>query len=151
MKRTHILFLTAILLTALAGCGKKTTLAIPFEAAAVDSVEIYSYAVPGAAQKRVVTEAGDIAELYTMFSELEVSDKKREPAAGETVTSFRINLSDGSDYEIIYTAQAVKSGRLQIPAQQLDYFTPADIGACWEHFDAYEPAAAGQGELPSYR
>ena len=65
----------------------------------------------------------DIQVFYSLFSGLEVSDKKTEPVVGETITSFRFNLSDDTSYEIIYCAEAVKSGRLKFPAEKLDYFT----------------------------
>ena len=69
--------------------------------------------------------------------------------AGGAVTSFRFNLSDHTSYEIIYCAEAVKKGRLKLPAEQQDYFTSADIGGCWDGC-AYEAVDTGESELPSY-
>ena len=78
-----------------------------------------------------------------------MSDRKTEPVAGGAVTSFRFNLSDHTNYEIIYCAEAVKKGRLKLPAEQQDYFTSADIGGCWDGC-AYEAVDTGESELPSY-
>lgn len=150
MKKMVILILTIMFCVLLAGCGKKATLRIPFDIANVDSVEMYHYTVPGAAEKKIITETGDITEVYTMFSELEVSNKKTEPVTGGEVISFRFHLLDDTSYEIIYCAETVKSGRLKFPIEQFDYYTSADIGGCWNTYE-YETVAANESELPSYK
>ena len=78
---------------------------------------------------------------------MEVSDKKTEPVAGGTVTSFRFNLSNDTSYEIIYCAEAVKSGRLKLPEEKLDYFTAADIESYWDNYQ-YEIVPVSENELP---
>ena len=85
--------------------------------------------------------------IYFLFSGLEVSDKKTEPVAGGTVTSFRFNLSNDTSYEIIYCAEAVKSGRLKLPEEKLDYFTAADIESYWDNYQ-YEIVPVSENELP---
>lgn len=125
------------------------TVTLPFDVADVCNVEIYRYVVSSAAEKKVATEAEDIAHLYFVFSGLEVSGKERKPAPGKAITSFRFNLSDGTSYEIIYYSIAVKSGRLKFPSEQLDYFTSADIGGLWSNIN-YEVVAASEDELPVY-
>ena len=82
VKKIIVLTLTIMLCASLAGCGKKTTIDIPFDIADVNHIEMYHYVVPDSAEKKVITEIDDITELYSMFSELEVSNKKTEPVAG---------------------------------------------------------------------
>ena len=122
-----VLVLVAAMVLVFTGCEKKETISMPFDVADVNNIEMYRNAEPYSAEKQVITESEDIADLYSLFSGLEVSDKKTEPVVGETITSFRFNLSDDTSYEIIYCAEAVKSGRLKFPAEKLDYFTSADI------------------------
>ena len=117
------------------------TISLPFAASDVENVEMYHYVVPASAEKKIITQADAISELYAVFSELPVSDRKTEPVAGGAVTSFRFNLSDHTSYEIIYCAEAVKKGRLKLPA--------ADIGGCWDGW-AYEAVDTGESELPTY-
>ena len=134
MRKTAISILAITLCALLSGCGKAMTISLPFAASA---------------EKKIITQADAISELYAVFSELPVSDRKTEPVAGGAVTSFRFNLSDHTSYEIIYCAEAVKKGRLKLPAEQQDYFTSADIGGCWDGC-AYEAVDTGESELPTY-
>lgn len=83
MKKIITLILALMLSVPLAGCGKKTTIDIPFDIEDVNNVEMYHYALPDSAEKKVITESDDITELYTMFSELEVSNKKRTCCRGK--------------------------------------------------------------------
>lgn len=130
MRKTAISILAITLCALLSGCGKAMTISLPFAASDVENVEMYHYVVPASAEKKIITQADAISELYAVFSELPVSDRKTEPVVGGAVTSFRFNLSDHTSYEIIYCAEAVKKGRLKLPAEQQDYFTSADIGGC---------------------
>ncbi len=149
MRKTAIFIFAITLCALLPGCGKATTISLPFAASDVENVEMYHYVVPASAEKKIITQADDIGALCALFSELPVSDRKTEPVAGGAVTSFRFNLSDHTSYEIIYCAEAVKKGRLKLPAEQQDYFTSADIGGCWDGC-AYEAVDTGESELPSY-
>ena len=36
--------------------------------------------------------------------------------------------------QIIYCAEAVKSGRLKLPEEKLDYFTAAGIESYWDNY-----------------
>lgn len=72
---------------------KKETISMPFDVADVNNIEMYRNVVPNSAEKQVITKTDDIEDIYFLFSGLEVSDKKTEPVAGGTVTSFRFNLS----------------------------------------------------------
>ena len=142
-----VLVLVAAMVLVFTGCEKKETISMPFDVADVNNIEMYRNAEPYSAEKQVITESEDIADLYSLFSGLEVSDKKTEPVVGETITSFRFNLSDDTSYEIIYCAEAVKSGRLKFPAEKLDYFTAADIESYWDNYQ-YEIVPVSESELP---
>ena len=142
-----VLVLVAAMVLVFTGCEKKETISMPFDVADVNNIEMYRNAEPYSAEKQVITESEDIADLYSLFSGLEVSDKKTEPVVGETITSFRFNLSDDTSYEIIYCAEAVKSGRLKLPEEKLDYFTSADIGGRWDSYQ-YEIVPVSESELP---
>ena len=142
-----VLVLVAAMVLLFTGCEKKETISMPFDVDDVNNIEMYRNAEPYSAEKQVITESEDIADLYSLFSGLEVSDKKTEPVVGETITSFRFNLSDDTSYEIIYCAEAVKSGRLKFPAEKLDYFTSADIGGRWDSYQ-YEIVPVSESELP---
>lgn len=149
MKKMVALIMVLILSMSLVGCSKKVTIDIPFDSANVSNIEMYHFTVPTSAEKKVITGADDIEAIYTMFVGLSLTDKKTEPVPGKSVTGFRFNLSDGTSYEIIYCAEAVKAGRLKFPAEQLDYFTLADIEGHWDNYD-YEIVPADESELPSY-
>ena len=142
-----VLVLVAAMVLVFTGCEKKETISMPFDVADVNNIEMYRNAEPYSAEKQVITESEDIADLYSLFSGLEVSDKKTEPVVGETITSFRFNLSDDTSYEIIYCAEAVKSGRLKLPEEKLDYFTAADIESYWDNYQ-YEIVPVSESELP---
>ena len=131
----------------LAGCSEKTTIQLPFEAADITRVEMFHQVVPVSAEKKVVTQAEDMEALYKLFDGLSVTDKQTEPVARGSVTSFRFYLSDATTYDIVYCSEAVKSGRLKIPAQQADYFTSADIESNWDRFE-YEAISVNESELP---
>ena len=144
MRKTAIFIFAITLCALLPGCGKATTISLPFAASDVENVEMYHYVVPASAEKKIITQADDIGALCALFS----SDGQTRN--GVIVHwSFRFNLSDHTNYEIIYCAEAVKKGRLKLPAEQQDYFTSADIGGCWDGC-AYEAVDTGESELPSY-
>ena len=104
---------------------------------------------PASAEKKEITEPEEIADVYSTFSNLKVTDKETEPLTGSTVTSFRFRLLDGTSYEIIYNAEGVKSGRVQLGEETKDYFTSADIGSLWENCQE-EAVKVDEAELPAY-
>lgn len=97
----------------------------------------------------MITQQEDIKSIYQLFERISLKDKETEPVAGGSVTSFRFHLSDSTTYEIIYSSIAVKAGRIHLTGNEKDYFTSADIGACWNNYD-YEAVAVDESELPSY-
>ena len=101
MKKIALVLVAAMVLV-FTGCEKKETISMPFDVADVNNIEMYRNVVPNSAEKQVITKTDDIEDIYFLFSGLEVSDKKTEPVAGGTVTSFRFNLSNDTSYEIIF-------------------------------------------------
>ena len=78
-------------------------------------------------------------------------EKQVEETTGGDVTSFRFQLSDGTDYELLFVCSGVKNGYLASQTGGFRYFTRADIGACWNDLNqelVAEPA--DQSELPGY-
>lgn len=125
----------------------------PFELSEVNNVEMFRYnGAPVNAEKKIVTESKDIETLYVKFSELLL--QKKEPdisAVGSSVTSFRFNLSDGTNYELIYVGYGVKNGELFSGTGNFRYFTSADIGWNWRWLNEnYEAVPASVDELPTY-
>ena len=99
------------------------------------------------AEKKVVVAERDITALYNLFEDLSLEDKQVEETAGATVTSFRLNLSDGTDYELVYVCNGVKSGKLKSSTGNFEYFTSSDIGSYWSNMDL-EAVPAEESELP---
>ena len=87
-------------------------------------------------------------DLYDLLESSSMKDKKTEPVAGVSVTSVRFHCTDGTTYEIIYSSIAVKAGRIKMTGWETDYFTSADLGACWSNYD-YPVADATESELPA--
>lgn len=103
---------------------------------------------PVEAEKKVITEQADTKDLYDRLEDISLKNKETEPVAGGSVTSFRFHCADGTTYEVIYSSIAVKSGRIIMTGSETDYFTSADLEACWNNYD-YEAVAASENELPA--
>ena len=108
--------------------------------------------VPITAEKKIVTEKDDIKALYERLEGLPLKDKTIDDSgSGGDVTSFRFQLSDGTDYELLYVCNGVKNGYLASQTGGFRYFTRADIGACWNDLNQELVAEhAVQNELPGY-
>ena len=80
------------------GCGQKQD--APFQTENAQSMEIYRYVLPVEAEKKVVT---DSSELESACEDLisAGNPKNGEAESGGTVISFRVNLKDGSTYELV--------------------------------------------------
>ena len=122
----------------------------PFEVEDVESVEMYHYdGVPASAEKKVVVAENDITDLYHMFENLSLTDKQVEEIIGADVTSFRFNLSDGTNYELVYVCNGVKNGKLKSSTGNFEYFTSSDIGSYWSNMDL-ESVPVKESELPKW-
>lgn len=148
MKRLATIVLALVFAVSITACAQTVHIEFPFEPADLDSVEIFHFYVPAEAEKKVVTEQADMKDLYDRLERISLKDKETEPVAGGSVTSFRFHCADGTTYEVIYSSIAVKSGRIKMTGSEADYFTSADLEACWNNYD-YEAVAAGENELPA--
>lgn len=147
MKRFIALLLCIFTLTA-SGCGQEMNLTLPFAPEDIDSIEAYHYEeTPAAAEKKVLTDSASIRELYESLCSLAVKDDHLESQTGAAVTSFRFDLADGTDFEIIYIGYGVKRGQL-ISNGNFDYQTEADVGGIWFDIPAGASAAEEQ-EFPT--
>ena len=149
MKKTIGFISFLILMMGLVGCnGETVNIDFPFEVGDVENIEMYHYAgVPVSAEKKVVVAESDITGLYDMFEDLSLEDKQVEETTGADVTSFRFNLSDGTNYELIYVCNGVKSGKLKSSTGNFEYFTSSDIGSYWSNIDL-EAVPVEESELP---
>ena len=132
----------------LAACARTVYIELPFEPADLDKVEMFRFQNPAQAQKKIITDPVDMKSLCDLLESISLKDKKTEPVAGGSVTSFRFHCTDGTTYEVIYSAIAVKSGRIKMTGWETDYFTSADLGACWNNYD-YPITDAAESELPA--
>ena len=147
MRRLAAVMLALMLCLSLGSCTQTENIDLPFASSEVVNVEMFRFVIPSDAEKKVITGQEDIEDLYTRLESISLKDEEREPAAGKPITGFRFNLSDGTDYEIVYLSIAVKAGRIKLPDSGKDYFTSADIGSCWRNYD-YEIVKALESELP---
>lgn len=152
MKKLMILILSLVCVLGLVGCGKDKTVNIdfPFEVEDVVNIEMYHYAgAPVSAEKKVIVAEADIKTLYDMFERLSLKIKEVEETTGAEVTSFRFNLSDGTNYELIYGGYGVKNGNLKSTTGNFEYFTSADIGWNWRWLnEELEAIPVEESELP---
>ncbi len=154
MKKIIVLCLTLMLVLSIVGCSmnEEKKIEFPFAVGDVENIEMYSYN-PSVSfdivspEKKIVTAPTDIEALYSLFTGLSLSTKDVEQLTGADICSFRFNLTDGKDYELIYVANGVKNGELRFPAENLKYFTYADIYSYWSNLN-YEVVTADTEELP---
>ena len=82
-----------------------------------------------------------------MFENLSLKEKQVEENTGADVTSFRFNLSDGSNYELVYVCNGVRNGKLKSSTGNFEYFTRSDIGSYWFN-NELEAVPVEESELP---
>lgn len=150
MKKFIALVSILLCVFGLVGCNqdKAVSIEFPFEIEDISNVEMYHYSgAPVSAEKKVVVAEDDIKSLYDMFEGLLLKEKKVDETTGADVTSFRFNLSDGTNYELIYICNGVKNGKLTSSTGNFEYFTSADIGSYWINIDI-EAVPVEESELP---
>lgn len=148
MKKVVTLVLAFVFAVSMAGCAQTVHVDFPFDPADLDFIEMFHFYTPAEAEKKVITEQADMKDLYDRLEGISLKDKKTEPVAGGSVTSFRFHCADGTTYEVIYSSIGVKSGRIKMTGDETDYFTSADLAACWSDY-GYEAVTAGENELPA--
>lgn len=152
MKKYMAFVLVLICVLGFSGCTPEEAVHIdfPFAVEDIENIEMYHYVdVPVSAEKKVVVAEEDIKTLYDMFEELSLEEKTVEETTGATVTSFRFNLSDGSEYGLVYVGCGVKNGILKSTTGNFEYFTSADIGWNWKGLnEELEAVPVEESELP---
>ena len=152
MRKYVVLILALACLGTLVGCGRDKTVNIdfPFEVEDVTNVEMYHYVgVPVSAEKKLIIEEENIKTLYDKFEKLSLEIKEVEETTGAEVTSFRFNISDGTNYELIYVNYGVKKGVLKSVSGNFEYFTSADIAWNWSHLnEELQAVSVDESELP---
>ena len=151
MKKMIGMITLLLLMMGVVGCnGEKVNIDFPFEIGEVENIEMYHYAgAPVSAEKKIVVAKTDITDLYHMFENLSLTDKQVEEITGADVTSFRFNLSDGTNYELVYVCNGVKNGKLKSSTGNFEYFTSSDIGSYWSNMDL-ESVPVKESELPKW-
>ena len=151
MKKMIGMITLLLLMMGVVGCnGEKVNIDFPFEVGDVENIEMYHYAgAPVSAEKKIVVAKTDITDLYHMFENLSLTDKQVEEITGADVTSFRFNLSDGTNYELVYVCNGVKNGKLKSSTGNFEYFTSSDIGSYWSNMDL-ESVSVKESELPKW-
>lgn len=138
----------AVLVVFLTSASSSVQLEIPFESSDIESVEMFHFVNSTEAEKKVLTEQTDIQSLTDTLERISLKEREKEPVAGGSVTSFRYHGSDGAVYEVIYSSIAVKAGQIKFTGSEKDYFTAADLEACWNNYDS-EIMSADEKELPA--
>lgn len=149
MKKAAGLIALLILIMELVGCnGNKANIKFPFEIRDVENIEMYHFeGVPVSAEKKVVANEDDIKDLYNFFENILLKEKKIEDIAGGDVTGFRFNLSDGTNYELVYVGNGDNNGKLISSTGNFEYVTSSDIGSYWSRIDL-EAVPVEESELP---
>ncbi len=151
MKKIAALFTVFIIIITATACStyEEKHLELPFPADDVENVEMFYYVNPFSAEKKTVTKAEDINALYNMFTDAVCTDQKSNESKDAEVYSFRFNLADGTDYELIYAFNGIKKGVLKSSTGGFEYFTSANIGWCWSQLNPqYVAEQADESELP---
>lgn len=101
MRKVALVLLSAVFLATLFGCGQGED--VLFQVENVERIEAYRYdGVPAAAEKKIITDPNEIKNICEQL--LSARDPKvEETLAGGTVISFRVQLKDETNYEVIYT------------------------------------------------
>ena len=151
MKKMIGMIALLLLMMGVVGCNRETVnINFPFEVGQVENIEMYHYTgVPVSAEKKVVVAETDIIDLYDKFEDLSLMEKQVEETTGGDVTSFRFNLSDGTNYELVYVCNGVKNGKLKSSTDNFEYFTSSDIGSYWSNMDL-ESVSVKESELPKW-
>jgi predicted small lipoprotein YifL len=131
MKKVFTFFLAMAIIFGISGCGKKEYIVFPFSASDVVKIETYYSNSEADTKEKTLTEEADIDYLYTFFSELPVKDANSDSTNDGSTIKFVFDLSDGTNYELVYIGIATKKGYLQSETSDFYYFTSSDIIGVW--------------------
>ena len=151
MKKLVSLALAFVCIFSLAGCIPENTVNIKFPFAVEDvvNIEMYHSSASSNPEMKMIESKEDIKELYEKIERISCKIKDSEETASPEITSFRFNLTDGTNYELIYVCYGVKTGRLISHTGKFDYFTSADIGWNWVWLNQELTAVTvGESEMP---
>ena len=109
----------------------KEYIVFPFSASDVVKIETYYSNSEADTKEKTLTEEADIDYLYTFFSELPVKDANSDSTNDGSTIKFVFDLSDGTNYELVYIGIATKKGYLQSETSDFYYFTSSDIIGVW--------------------
>ena len=142
-KRNLPAFLLALVLVLFTGCQKESVvyLELPFAADDVESVTaVYRENPSDAGQEKIVTERSAVEELYECFTTIPLRSSEAEQLDDVPVASFSFELSDGTEYEILYAGIAVKTGILCSEDGGFCYSCSSDLVGIWNRLNAGETA-----------
>lgn len=151
MKKLISLCIAFICIFALVGCIPENTVNIKFPFAVTDvvNIEMYHSSASSNSEMKVIESKEDIKALYEKLESITYKIKDSEETSPPEITSFRFNLSDGTNYELVYLGYGVKNGRLKSSTGNFDYFTSADIGWNWRWLNEdLEAVTVDESELP---
>lgn len=152
MKKLITLFVAFICLLAFSGCiqdGNTVDIDFPFEVKDIENIEMYHHTDSTQSEKKVIESKEDIKELYEKLESITCQIKESGETTPPNITSFRFNLSDGTNYELVYIGYGVKRGRLKSSTGKFDFFTSADIGWNWRWLNEdLEAVTVDESELP---
>lgn len=131
MKKVFTFFLAMAIIFGISGCGKKEYIVFPFSASDVVKIETCYSNSEADTKEKTLTEEADIDYLYTFFSELPVKDANSDSTNDGSTIKFVFDLSDGTNYELVYIGIATKKGYLQSETSDFYYFTSSDIIGVW--------------------
>ena len=142
MKKVFTFFLAMAIIFGISGCGKKEYIVFPFSASDVVKIETYYSNSEADTKEKTLTEEADIDYLYTFFSELPVKDANSDSTNDGSTIKFVFDLSDGTNYELVYIGIATKKGYLQSETSDFYYFTSSDIIGVWANLSQKTRGAA---------
>ena len=144
MKKVFTFFLAMAIIFGISGCGKKEYIVFPFSASDVVKIETYYSNSEADTKEKTLTEEADIENWtigrvctafqfmgQTLFSELPVKDANSDSTNDGSTIKFVFDLSDGTNYELVYIGIATKKGYLQSETSDFYYFTSSDIIGVW--------------------
>jgi len=153
MKKALTLILAIFLVVAFVGCSGKEEnqhIEFPFDVKEIQSIEVYHRSSElTSCELIVVTEAKDIKKIYKEFDALPLEDyDKEESIVGTEALSIRINLVDGTEFDIVFVGHE-NGGYLSYTSGDAQYFTSQNVCSSWSKLtEKYSVETIGVDEMP---